>query len=53
MLKEKMAEEICTRCHGLGFSLISLADKNNIESNFTFSPTKPVDHAGDHSGRLE
>ena len=35
---DKMARSVCMSCHGLAFSLASLADRNVIEGNFTAKP---------------
>lgn len=39
---EKMVRDVCLRCHGLGFSLDSLADEQLVERNFTGRPTVAV-----------
>jgi len=39
---EKMARIVCSRCHGLKFSLWSLYDKEVVESCFTYSPSGPL-----------
>ena len=36
--KEKMARTVCTKCHGLYFSLASLYNDVIVSSNFTYSP---------------
>ena len=36
---EKMIRPACMNCHGLGFSIDSLADKTLIENNFSSKPT--------------
>jgi len=38
-----MIRSSCLHCHGLGFSLDSLADNTLIESNFTGKPSFHVD----------
>jgi hypothetical protein len=35
---EKMVREVCSHCHGLGFSLAALADPALIENNFAQAP---------------
>ena len=35
---EKMIRPVCMQCHGLGFSIDSLADKQLIENNFQGKP---------------
>jgi hypothetical protein len=40
---EKMARNVCLDCHGLGFTLDSLADRALIESNFSGSPAVHVE----------
>lgn len=39
---ETMAREVCSHCHGLEFSLSSLADPNSMDSCFGKSPTTRV-----------
>jgi hypothetical protein len=38
-----MARNVCLDCHGLGFTLDSMADRALIESNFSGSPTVHVE----------
>ena len=40
---EKMVREVCMNCHGLEFSLSSLADPASIETCFGDAPTTQVD----------
>lgn len=40
---EKMIRSVCNNCHGLQFSLDSLADRELIERNFAGSPSGRVD----------
>lgn len=40
---EKMIRPVCLSCHGLQFSLDSLADKDVIDSNFTKRPSVRVE----------
>jgi hypothetical protein len=39
---EKMIRSVCLNCHGLQFSLDSLADANLIKANFKGKPTKRI-----------
>jgi predicted CXXCH cytochrome family protein len=39
---EKMVRDVCLRCHGLGFTLNSLADADLVRSNFTGRPKVDV-----------
>jgi hypothetical protein len=39
--KERMANHVCSRCHGLYFSLSSLYNEMIVESNFTYTPRHP------------
>lgn len=39
---EKMVRDVCLRCHGLGFTLNSLADAALVERNFTGRPAVDV-----------
>jgi len=39
---EKMIREICMNCHGLGFSINSLADANLVQRNFNGRPSKQI-----------
>ena len=40
---EKMIREVCMNCHGLGFSIDALADKNLIKNNFNGRPSVHVE----------
>jgi len=40
---EKMIRAVCMNCHGLGFSLDSLADPALVTTNFRGSPTRKVE----------
>jgi len=40
---EKMIRPACINCHGLGFSIDSLADKNLIANNFKGNPSTHID----------
>ncbi len=40
---EKMIRSVCMSCHGLGFSIDSLADRSLIERNFTGRPSVRVE----------
>jgi len=40
---EKMIRGVCMNCHGLGFSIDSLADKNLINNNFNGMPSVHVE----------
>lgn len=40
---EKMIRSVCMSCHGLGFSLDSLADQHLIDTNFTGRPSVRVE----------
>ena len=35
---QKMVRDVCLRCHGLGFTLDALADKEVIRHNFNYKP---------------
>jgi len=39
---EKMIREVCMNCHGLGFSINSLADAELVLRNFNGKPTKQI-----------
>ena len=39
---QKMLQDVCLRCHGLGFSLNALADKDIIRDNFAESSKKQL-----------
>jgi mono/diheme cytochrome c family protein len=39
---EKMVRDVCLRCHGLGFTLNSLADAELVRANFTGHPKVDV-----------
>ncbi|MBI4666849.1 MAG: cytochrome c3 family protein [Nitrospinae bacterium] len=41
--KERMALDVCSRCHGLGFSLQSLYDAEVVKSAFTYRPLLSVE----------
>jgi len=41
---QKMLKDVCLRCHGLGFSLDSLADKEVIRYNFAEPSKKHLQH---------
>ncbi|MDG1875327.1 MAG: cytochrome c3 family protein [Mariniblastus sp.] len=43
---EKMLREVCMHCHGLGFSIDSLADESLIDRCFQGTPKKHVDSIG-------
>ncbi len=40
---EKMIRSVCMNCHGLGFAIDALADKELIKKNFTGRPSKHVE----------
>lgn len=40
---EKMLRSVCLNCHGLGFSIDSLAELKLIDNNFTGAPTRHVE----------
>lgn len=40
---DKMIRSVCLECHGLGFSIDSLADRDLIESNFDRAPAVHVE----------
>jgi hypothetical protein len=40
---EKMVRDVCLRCHGLGFTLASLADRALVRSNFNGEPEAQVE----------
>ena len=40
---EKMIRDVCLNCHGLGFSIDSLADRNLIELNFRGRPSRHIE----------
>jgi hypothetical protein len=35
---EKMLRSVCMQCHGLGFSIDALADRELVEKNFSEKP---------------
>jgi hypothetical protein len=39
---DRMARDVCMHCHGLGFSLESLADRELVERNFIGSPAAGI-----------
>jgi len=39
---EKMVRNVCTSCHGVGFSLDSVADPELVRANFAGRPKKHV-----------
>lgn len=39
---EKMIRDVCMNCHGLGFSIDALADKNLIHNNFNGQPAEHI-----------
>jgi len=50
---QKMLRQVCMQCHGVGFSLDSLADKALIKNNFSSSATKHLTSLDMVKKRLE
>ncbi|MEJ2142760.1 MAG: cytochrome c3 family protein [Gammaproteobacteria bacterium] len=50
---EKMLRSVCMNCHGLGFSLDALADKNLVNKNFNGMPSVHIESIDLVKQRLE
>lgn len=50
---QKMMRTVCMSCHGLGFTIDSLADRTLIQENFTSKPTRHIESLEMATKRLD